>query len=167
VPHLRRTLLVVTAAGVLPTLAACATFSPTTTAVDANYGSGVSARVGTIQARNLLVVGDLGRAGLISGALVNTGTQPQTVTVRAVGQPRPVEVQVAPGALVTLGAAGAGATVVLGALPVPAGATMQVTLSTPSGGEVTSTVPVLAAVREYATLTPGTLTPTTGTPKTG
>ncbi len=68
-------------AAAVSALSACGYFSQTTTELDYNPSDGVSASVGAVGARNLLVVGDKGSEGLVSGALVNTGTSDATVTI--------------------------------------------------------------------------------------
>jgi hypothetical protein len=141
-------------AGLLPVLAGCAVFSPTGTGTNYNPSNGVNATVGSVLARDLVVIGQKGSAGLVSGALVNNGDQPQTVTITVKGSTAPVKVDVPAGSLVTLGAADSGAQVGSGVLGAGDGALLAVTVSTPSGGAVTANVPVLPPVREYATVTP-------------
>jgi hypothetical protein len=155
----RRTRSTLLTGASLPPIAAlllggCGVFSPSTTSVNADYGIGITAVVGSVQARNLVVVGQKGAEGLLSGALVNDGQAAQTVTVQTDGQPQPVKVEVGPGSLVTLGGAGSGATIVVGDLEQPPGSAIQVTVSTPTGGSVQSSVPVVAPTGEYSTVTP-------------
>lgn len=150
----RRALLTVVAAGSLLLVSGCGLLSPTTTNLNYEPGNGVSAVVGDVLARDLLVVGTKGSPGLLSGALVNNGTSAQQVTITSPGQPQPVQVQVPAGGLVTLGGPGSGASVVLGNLTKPDGALMEVILSSPSGGQTKVTVPILAPTLEYATVTP-------------
>jgi glycine/D-amino acid oxidase-like deaminating enzyme len=151
--RLTMALLTLASAGAV-LLTGCSVFSPSTTSVDAGYGAGVTTVVGSVQARNLVVVGEKGAEGLLSGALVNDGPGTQTVTVQTEEQPQPVKIEVAAGALVTLGADGSGATVVVGELKQSPGTSIQVTVSTPTGGSVQSLVPVVAPTREYASVTP-------------
>lgn len=141
-------------AAAVSALSACGTFSQTTTALDYNPSDGVSATVGDVGARNLLVVGDKGREGLVSGALVNTGPNDATVTITAPGSPQPVQVSVPPGQAVSLGSGTDQRSVVVGDLKQPAGSMVKLTLSSPQGGQVAVDVPVLAPTGEYATVTP-------------
>lgn len=151
--RLAKALLALTSAGAV-LLGGCSVFSPSTTSVNASYGAGVTTVVGSIQARNLVVVGEKGGEGLLSGALVNGGPGTQTVTVQTEEQPQPVKIEVAAGALVTLGPDGSGATIVVGELKQSPGTSIQVTVSTPTGGSVQSLVPVVAPTGEYASVTP-------------
>ena len=146
-----RALALAAAVAVLP---ACGTFSQTTTELDYNPSDGVSAHVGDVLARNLLVVGDKGSEGLVSGALVNNGTSDSTVTIQTQGAPQPVQVVVPPGEVVLLGSGPDQRSVVVGTMKQPAGSLIKVTLSSPTGGEVTTNVPVLAPTMEYSTVTP-------------
>ena len=132
----------------------CSYLSQTTTALEYNPADGVSASVGDVIARNLVVVGSKGSEGLVSGALVNEGSTSSTVTVSSAGQPQPVTIDVPPGQLVTIGGAGSGATVVVGNLKRNAGTIMPIMMSSPAGGQVTVRVPIVPAQFAYATVTP-------------
>lgn len=143
----------------LPVLAGCGIWSPTTTTLEYDPSDGVTAQIGDVLARNLLVVGDKGTAGLVSGALVNTGSADAAVTIQVKGQAQqPVTVTVPPGQVVQLGSGADQTSVAVAALPAAAGALVPVTLSSPAGGTVDATVPVLPPTLEYATVTP-TATP--------
>jgi hypothetical protein len=108
-----------------------------------------------VEAHDLVVVGDKGKPGVLTGALTNPGPQPVTVTVTAQGSTSPTEVQVPAGSSVQLGAANAGATVVVPSLQQPAGAMTGVQLSSPAGGQVQVQVPVLpTSYSYYSTVTP-------------
>ncbi len=146
-----RALALVAAVAALP---ACGYFSDTTTELDYNAADGVTARVGDVVARNLVVVGDKGSEGLVSGALVNNGSSDATVTIETTGQPQPVQLTVSPGQLITLGSGPDQRSVVVGNLSQPAGSLLKVTLSSPAGGEVVTSVPVVAPRFEYSTVTP-------------
>ena len=138
---------------------------------DAPYdpSDGVSASVGEIAARNLLMVGsDVGAPGLVSGVLLNTSDAAITVSLSS-GEVPAVTVQVPAQGSVLLGAptgdpaasspgTGASAVVQFDALPQPAGAVLPLNLSTPGGGTTTVQVPVLPATREYANITPAPVT---------
>lgn len=169
-PPLRpaRRLAALALAGVLPVLTACGT-SPVGTTKQYDPSDGVSASVGSIQARNLLVVGSAAnQPGVLSGVLLNSGGTAVTVSLAAgaAGSGQPVTVEVPAGGSVLMGAATAqpsatpgpgtpGAAVVqFASLPVPAGAVVPLSLSSKEGGTTTVTVPVLPATLEYATITP-------------
>jgi hypothetical protein len=150
----RRGLVGLALVGSMTLLTSCSTFSPISTDTDYDAADGVTAHVGTVVARDLLVVGTKGAEGLLSGALVNIGTQDAKVTIEAKGQPQPVTVEVLAGKLVTLGSGADQTNVVVGNLTVEAGALLDVTMSSPSGGQVVTAVPVLPAQGHYATVTP-------------
>ena len=147
----------------LPALVGCG-LSPVGTTIPYDPSDGVSASVGQVQVRNLLIVGSTAdQPGVASGVLLNDGAEPVTVTLSTATSP-PVPVYVPAGGSVQLGVAGPAATpapgtagtavVQFAALGQPAGAVVPVTLSSPSGGTTTVQVPVLAATLEYATITP-------------
>lgn len=150
----RRALIALATVGLLSLTSGCALWSNVTTQRPAVLSDGVSASVGDVGVRNLLVIGDEGKEGVVSGALVNLGTRQATVTVTTEGAAQPVQVPVPVGGLVTLGGEGTDATVVVGELKVPAGALMAVQLSSPAGGQVSVRVPVLPSSSYYATVTP-------------
>jgi hypothetical protein len=123
----------------------------------AQLSDGVSATVGDVQAHALVVVGQKGQPGVLSGALTNPGAQPVTVTVTAQGSTTPTPVQVPAGSSVQLGGSGAGATVVVASVQADAGAMTGLQLSTPAGGQVRLQVPVLpTSIPYYSTVTPPT-----------
>ena len=152
-PSLRgvRALALAAAVAALP---ACGYFSQTTTELNYNPSDGVSAQVGDVVARNLLVVGDQGSEGLVSGALANNGSTDAQVTISTKGSPQPVQVTVPPGQVVLLGSGQDQRSVVVGKLAKGPGSLLEVTLSSPSGGDVVTNVPVLAPQFEYSTVTP-------------
>jgi hypothetical protein len=152
-PH-RRALPAASAALLLPALASCAVFSPTTTQTSYAPADGVSAQVGTVAARNLLIVGNSGSDALLSGALVNEGSSAESVSISTEGLASPVTVNVPPGTLVELGSETGQTSVVIGDLKAKDGALTPVTLSTPSGGQVSTQVPIALPEGPFATVTP-------------
>jgi hypothetical protein len=140
--------------GSITLLTGCSALSPTTTDENYDAAEGVTANLGTVVARDLLVVGSKGQEGLLSGALVNNGQDDTTVTIETKGQPQPVTVDVPSGQLVTLGSGADQTNVVVGNLTVDAGALLDVTMSSPKGGSVVTGVPVLPAEGAFATVTP-------------
>lgn len=153
-----------------PLLAGCG-LSPAGTTRPYAPSDGVSSAIGAVQVRNLLVVGSAANApGVVSGALLNDGTTPVTVTVGLPGgEGTPVDVPAQGSVLLgaQTGAASAspgqaGAAVVqLASLPQPPGSFIDVTLSTPAAGTTTVNVPVLPPTLEYSTITPTGPSPTT------
>jgi len=162
----RRRLAAAAAVAAIPLLSACATFSPATTAVPYNASDGASVQLGQLEAANLLVVGsEKGGTGVLSGALVNKGTNDLTVAISTQGAPTPVTVTVPGNRMVSLTAGSGGplaggaannegsATVLVPSLPVAPGANVTVQLATRSGGQTQVFVPVLLPQNEYATIT--------------
>ncbi|MEO7745441.1 MAG: hypothetical protein ABIV05_04365, partial [Actinomycetota bacterium] len=148
--------------------------SPAQTTIAYDPADGVSARVGDVQVRNLLVVGTTAEApGVVSGVLLNGGTDAVTVTV-ASGASAPVPVDIPGSSSVQLGVAGTdptstpvpgtqgNAVVQLSAVGEPAGAVVPVTLTSAGGGTTTVQVPVVPATNEYATITPTAVPPSEG-----
>jgi hypothetical protein len=150
----RRGLVALAVAGSMALLSSCAAFSPITTDENYDAADGVTANLGGIVARDLLVVGEKGKEGLLSGALANNGPNDTKVTIQTKGQPQPVTVNVPSGGLVTLGSNPDQTSVVVGNLTVDAGSLLDVTLSSPTGGQVVTPVPVLAPVGPFTTVTP-------------
>ena len=161
----RRGLATLAMAGALPVLAGCGA-SPVGTGTPDNLSDGVSASVGAIQARNLLLVGSAaGQPALVSGVLLNDTGAAITVSL-STGEAQAVSVDVPAGSSVLLGASTSdpAATPVVGvasnavvqfeSLAQPAGALAPLRLSTPGGGTTTVQVPVLPATLQYATITP-------------
>ncbi len=156
----------------VPVLAGCG-LSPSGTAQPYDPSDGISSRVGTVDVRNLLVVGSAADApGVVSGALLNEATEPVTVTVGLEGAAG-TQVEVPAQGSVLLGSQtgepsaspglreAVAAIVQIESLPQPPGASVTVTLSTPDGGSTNVLVPVLAATLEYASITPTGGSPTT------
>ena len=165
----RRTLAGLATVGALLVGSGCSTMSPTQALKPAQLSDGVSARVGNVQAHALVMVGDKGQPGVLTGAITNPGTEPVTVTVSAAGSSSPTPVQVPPGAVVELGSATGDASVVVPALEAAAGTMAPVQLSTPAGGQVQVQVPVHSreSLPYYSTVTPPATSATTGTPTPG
>ena len=146
-------------------LAGCG-LSPAQTTIAYDPSDGVSASVGDVQVRNLLVVGSTAEApGIVSGVLLNSGTDAVTVTV-ASGTSAPVPVDIPASSSVRLGVAGTDpaatpapgtpgrAVVQLSSVGEPAGAVIPVTLTSAGGGTTTVQVPVVPPTNEYASITP-------------
>lgn len=156
-----RALTTLVMAGGLLALTGCGP-SPAGTTTPYDPSDGVSASVGSIQARNLLIVGsDADQPGVVSGVLINDAQTPVTVNI-ATSDAAQVPVDVPAGGSVLLGSqsatAGSGeattAVVQFASLSQPAGAVVPLSLSTTAGGTTTVQVPVLPPTLEYASITP-------------
>jgi hypothetical protein len=166
----RRTIAGVVTVGALLAGGGCGAMSTTQVLKPAQLSDGVSASLGTVQAQALVLVGDKGQPGVLTGAFTNSGNQPVTVTVSGSGASSPVTVQVPAGSVVTLGSSSGQASVVLPALQTAAGALAGIQLSTPASGQVQVQVPVHSpnSLPYYSTETPvptssGSATTTPGT----
>ncbi len=135
-------------------LSGCSAFSPTTTSNPRSYGVGLDTSVGSVQALGLVLVGERGKAGVLSGAFVNTGTKAELVLVRFDAKAKGTPVKVPAGTLVTLG--GAASEVQLSTPPLlqPAGTQQPILLTTSTGGNVQVSVPRVSASGDYARVTP-------------
>jgi hypothetical protein len=155
---IRRTFLA--APLLLPAMAAalalggCSTLSPTTTSNPRSYGVGLDTSVGSVQALGLVLVGERGKTGVLSGAFVNTGTKPELVLVRFDPQSEGTQVKVPAGTLVTVGGAASQVQLSTPALTQPAGTQEPILLSTSTGGNVQVSVPRTSATGDYAEVTP-------------
>jgi len=152
----RHTLAGVLTVGALLAAGGCGAMSTTQVLKPAQLSDGVSVSMGTVEAQSLVLVGDKGKPGVLTGAFTNSGNQPVTVTVSANGASSPTPVQVPAGSLVTLGSASGQTSVVLPALQSPAGTLTAIQLSTPAGGQVQVQVPVHStnSLPYYSTETP-------------
>ncbi len=147
-----------------PGLAACAATNAVTTAKTYAAGDGFSGEIAdpasgtSVQLRNMLVVGEKkGGPGTLLGAVVNNGAKPIDVSLTvldATGQAQlgTGTVTVAPGQLVKVGP-GEKSSVSISALPVDAGAVIQLKAGTPAGSDQLS-VPVMAPTGTYAGIKP-------------
>ncbi|MGL4172913.1 MAG: hypothetical protein ACRCTR_02395 [Actinomycetota bacterium] len=136
---------------------ACGIFSPATTNVSGEYSDGVSLVLAEVQveALGLVIVGEKDEPALLSGVLVNkNASYAQKVTLIVQGEAEPVEVEVEPKGLVTIGGEDADIVVPIAALSAPAGGTLQVVLGSQRAGNVSTQVPIVPAEREYADITP-------------
>lgn len=148
----RATLLGVLAAGSL-VLSACAVTNPQTTLLRYTPGDGIDMDGTDLDARDVLVVSHgAGAPGVVSGTLVNSGSEPLTVTVMVAGA-EAGEVTVEPGASARLDGVAADGTegerTKVEAIESAAGQSVEVRLQ--GGGEtLAANVPVLLPQGPYA-----------------
>lgn len=162
-----RTRPLLAAAGVLALVAlgACSTQSPLQTTVPYQPADGVAASNGAVQARDLLVVSSRKDGpGLLSGSVINTGSEPVTVSflTRAdseAGTGKGTSVQLKGREQKRLEA------VQLDKVPDAPGALTAIIISTGAGQSLVN-VPVLLPQGPYATLTPTTVATTATTATT-
>ncbi|WP_162802919.1 hypothetical protein [Ornithinimicrobium avium] len=158
-------LLVAVATGSLA-LAGCEVASPVSTMIDYAPADGIQLDGPSLDVRDLLVVSHgNGSPAVVSGSLINSGTEPLTVTVSVAGQQLDAEVTVDPGASVRLdGVQPDGSEVdpvTVPALEAPAGQSVEVRLTT---GEETlaGNAPVLlphGPYEQFADQAGGTVAP--------
>ena len=162
----RATVLTAAAVGAL-VLSGCQVSSPTTTMLRYAPADGVEVDGETLDVRDLLVVsqGD-GAPAVVSGALVNSGTEPVTATVSVAGQELSPQVTVEPGAAVRLDGTSAdgsqGERLVLPALDSPAGQYVEVRIAAEGQDTLTADAPVLlpqGPYEQYADAAGGTVEP--------
>jgi hypothetical protein len=142
-------------------LTACSDRSPIQSVIPYTATDGISVNLGPLAIRDLLVVASAsGQPGVLSGALVNTGTSDVTVTFAASGDSSASPAITVPtGQLVRIGTGQGAATVQLSTVSVAPGSLLPMRVATPPTGPRVLEVPVLSPALEYATLTP-TPTPT-------
>ena len=145
-------------------LGACGVNSPQTTLLRYAPADGVEMDGESLDARDVLVIsqGD-GAPGVLSGSLVNSGSEPLTVTVTVAGQPAG-EVTVDPGTSVRLDGGpegGEGQRTIVEVVETPAGQGVEVRLQA-DGETLVGTAPVLlpqGTYEQYADDAGGTVEP--------
>jgi hypothetical protein len=137
-------------------LAGCSERSPIQSVVQYQPTDGVAATISDLSVRNLLVVSSgQGEPGVLSGALLNSGTSDVDVTFTVAGDAAPsAPVPVPPGQLVQIGPGDGAVHVQFPTVAAPPGAMLTVQVSTPATGATRLDVPVLPPTLEYSTITP-------------
>lgn len=141
-------------------LAGCQWTSPLATQKIYDPADGVSAKVGAVQLRNVLIVsGQSGGPGTLVAWAENPTDKPVTISFAA-GSEAPIPLAVPAGATAQLRGE-PGKLAAIKAVAAEPGALAKVTASSPSGGAVAFDVPVLypAPESQYAKLAPAGFTP--------
>lgn len=133
--------------------AGCMVFSPVQTNDPYQPADGVEAHIGGLALRDLMLVGDPGRA-VVSGSIVNDGRVPVTVQVQPQAADGGVtagsELQVAANEQVDL----ASRDLVIPGVTAKPGTITTLRITATPGGTTIVSVPVLAANRYLSTVTP-------------
>lgn len=145
-------------------LSACQISSPVTTDMNYDPADGVSVDAGDVAVRDLLVVSEgNGAAGVVSGLVVNNGTEPTEVTlaVNTEGQASALSptVTVDPGKSVRLDGAGpdgSGTPVQVPAVDAGPGGTLTIVVQTSLGEGGSGLAPVLLPDGPYGDLVSST-----------
>lgn len=140
-------------------LSGCQVMSPLQTTVPYQPADGVAVDLGAVQIRDLVVISRArGKAGTLSGMVVNNGTEPVTVSfaaAAAAAAPGDSVMAQAPAEKQTrLSGVPGTAPVTLPSIDVAPGGIIRLTVSTPAGGASDVSVPVLLPDGIYATITP-------------
>lgn len=137
-------------------LGACQMASPITTDMSYDAADGVSVDLEDVVIRDLLVVSEgNGASGVVSGLVVNKGTEEVTLTLQAEDEALTPEVTVAPGTSVRLDGTDpltgeAGEPVTVPALQGGAGSSLTLRFATSAGAADSALVPVLSPTGPYS-----------------
>lgn len=131
-------------------------FNPVATQLPYEPADGISANVGEVAIRDLLLVGGGGEAAIISGAAINLGAEPVTLQVTPQDNGAGSEIEVGPREHVDLSKEG----LRFEGLEAKPGSVVQIAVTTRPGGTTIVSVPVLAATGPYETVTPAPAAPT-------
>ena len=139
-------------------LSGCQVMSPLQTTVPYQPADGVAVDLGAVQIRGLVVVSRArGKAGTLSGMVVNNGTEPVTITFAAAAPGDSVLAQAPAETQTRLSGVAGTAPVTLPSIDAAPGDIVTLTVSTPAGGASEVSVPVLLPDGIYATITPAPL----------
>jgi hypothetical protein len=155
-------------------LSGCQVMSPIQTDVPYQPADGVAVDLGDVQVRDLVVVSAAkGDAGILSGMVINNGTETVTVTfaVRATDANGAAtdttgisaQADIPAGTAIRLSGVDGTTPVTLTSIATAPGGILGITVSTPAGGAPEVSVPVLLPTGYYAAITPAPA-PTTTTP---
>jgi hypothetical protein len=147
----------ITATALTATTAGCEVFSPTQTDVPYVPADGVQTDLGQVAVRDLVLVLTGTGGAMVSGGLVNGGSQSVTVQFtpqQETGSGSGSEVQVGPAQHVNLAEKG----LQLSGVTAKAGSLVPVSITSSAAGTTLLNVPVMQASGYYATVTPGPVT---------
>lgn len=148
------------AAALLAVLATtgCSYTSPFQTDETMSLGDGVPVDVGDLEMRNLVVVsGEEGGEGTLTGTVVNTGTEDVQLRVALAEGGEPVTADIPPGEVVRLGQGEDAVT--LAQVPAPPGAMTDMTVATGASDVTPVLVPVLPPIGYLEEFAPPGYTP--------
>lgn len=148
----------------------CMIFNPVQTDIPYVPGDGVQADVGQLAVRDLALIGDGSGRAVVSGSVINRGSQPMTVQLAlssgdGAAPIGGVKVQLANREQLAL----ATRRLVLDSVPAKPGSVVSMSVTAEPGGTTIVTVPVLPATDYFATVTPSgapTATSTAASPAT-
>lgn len=149
----RATTFIAAAVGAV-VLTGCQVTNPTTTMLRYAPADGIELDGDQIDVRDLLLIsnGD-GSPAVVLGSVINSGSEPVTVTVSVAGQELTPEVELAPGRSTRLDGTGADGTpgerLVLPALESPAGQGVEVRFSAEGHDTLIGNAPVLLPRGQY------------------
>lgn len=150
----RRTLTALAAAAVVTVgTAGCQVFSPVQTEVPYAPADGVQANLGSVAIRDLVLVVSGSGDAVVSGGLVNQGTEPVTVQItphQESGSASGSELKLQPAEMVDLAQQG----LQLSGITAKAGTVVPVSVTSSAAGTTLLNVPVVADTGYYATVTP-------------
>lgn len=157
---MRRVAASVIAVSALTLTSGCALFNPVQTNVAYMPADGVSADLGQLAIRDLLLVSSGSGAAVLSGAARNAGSEKVTVQMSPQGAAATTggpELELGPHEQVNLATKG----LQLNGVQGKPGSLVLITVTSSAGGTAVLRVPVLAASGPYATLTPSAPAPAT------
>jgi len=136
-------------------LSGCQVTSPQQTTVPYQPADGVNVTLGDVKVNDLVVVtSGKGKEGVLSGQVINNGSQAATVTFTAPGGGPQLTKKVGPGATAQLSGEAGASPVTLPTVSVEPGSMLDLTIGTSSAGTDQVEVPVLLPDLYYSTITP-------------
>jgi len=156
--HARRAAAALSGLAVATLASGCMVFNPVQTDVPYEPADGVSANVGQLALRDLVVVGGGGGSAVVSGSAINLSNESMTVQVApqssggasASGS----EVRLRPRQQLSLATKG----LRLEGIEAKPGTVIPISITSTPGGTTIVQVPVLAATGAYETITPAPTT---------